>query len=261
MSSIFFNLGTPAHNRAIPYGGYVSTKGRPPFNNPIGRTTGNIRPLTNNDPTNNTVQRFGLPRPIKHYRNGIVQSYEDDYSRQVRSYHGANRMVTRLMDYPGEYTILSKVDKPSCLDNVVSTWKPSVTLTDNPSEITDTPAFCCNAEQKALQRVLPANTNLKKTYYTTNSAYLYNKCQTFDQRQFNYITSGNPVSKPGGPLSETNMYASNCASACISDTTDSQNGCSNVIYKPNNYKFAHQGAVSSSTRLLQITVDALKYKR
>ena len=267
MSSIFFNLGTRSHNRAIPPGGYQSGKGRWPFNNPIGRTTGNIRPLTNKDPSNYHIQRFGLPRPIKQYRNGIIQSSVDDYTRQVRSYKGADHMVTRLMDYPGEYNIRNGVQEPSCLDNVVSTWQPSVTLTDNPTDITQSKEYCCNWEEKALRGVLPANTVLKKTYYTTNQAYLYNKCKTFEQKQFNYLTSGNRSAKPGGPLSIPNTYNSNCPSSCIVDgpfdgTSDmSRVGCSKVIYKPSNYKFANQGAVSSSTRLLQLTVNTLRTEK
>ena len=34
-------------------------------------------------------------------------------------------------------------------------------------------------------------------------------------------------------------------------------GCGKVIYKPNNQQFAHQGAVSSSDRILKLTVDTV----
>jgi hypothetical protein len=37
----------------------------------------------------------------------------------------------------------------------------------------------------------------------------------------------------------------------------SRAGCKKVIYKPNNYQFAKQGAVSSSTRMLKLTVDTI----
>jgi hypothetical protein len=35
------------------------------------------------------------------------------------------------------------------------------------------------------------------------------------------------------------------------------NGCKLVVYKPNNYQYAKQGAVSSSTRLLKLNVDTI----
>jgi hypothetical protein len=34
-------------------------------------------------------------------------------------------------------------------------------------------------------------------------------------------------------------------------------GCQLTVYKPNNYQFAKQGAVSSSTRLLKLNVDTI----
>ena len=35
-------------------------------------------------------------------------------------------------------------------------------------------------------------------------------------------------------------------------------GCKLTVYKPNNYQFAKQGAVSSSTRLLKLNVDTIQ---
>jgi hypothetical protein len=77
--------------------------------------------------------------------------------------------------------------------------------------------------------VLGANTNVKKNYYQTTDMYLYNRCQTFQQRQFNFIRG--PIdqtildlflkypfvtakileySKPGDPLSIVNYYVAQC---------------------------------------------------
>ena len=41
-------------------------------------------------------------------------------------------------------------------------------------------------EKKALKRVRPASTNLKKNYYTTHKQYMQNRCQTYEQRVFNF---------------------------------------------------------------------------
>jgi hypothetical protein len=180
--------------------------------------------------------------------------------------------------------------------------------------------------------------------------YLYNRCQTFQQRQFNFISG--PIdkkvqqlfmtypfvtakileySKPGDPLSIINLYVAQCnpnftietaveigfihslsqslleagfISKAEYDTligssplsvetfirslqntlTEEQykivieylyqlaanpyngsvvsgptnpKGCSQVFYKPNNPQFAKQGGVSSSTRILKLTVDTI----
>jgi len=275
MSSIFFQLGTHSHNRALPSGGFKSGKGIGIYSNPVGITTGNIRPLTNKDPTNNTPQKFGLPRPIKHYRNGIISknnTTNTSSTRQVQSYTGNAHMVSRLMDYPGGASFTTNTNTTSIQSEcatcpgvgVVSTYQPSADLTDNPSPQTQTPTFCCNEEYKSRKRVIPTSTNLKKKYYTTTYAYLYNRCNTFEQRQFNYLTSGNVDSEPGGPNATENTYRANCnPNFVVMESTDidklsNQGKCAPVMYKPNNYTFSKQGAVSSSNHILQKTVNTIK---
>lgn len=112
---------------------------------------------------------------------------------------------------------------------IVSSWYPINNLTEKPEPNVTNPLLCCNQQRKALQRVLPTNTNVKKNYYQTTYMYLYNRCQTFQQRQFNFVTG--PVdkeilslfqsypfvtakilhfSKPGDPLSIVNYYVAQC---------------------------------------------------
>ena len=270
MSSIFFQLGTHSHNRAIPSGGYISGKGTGIYSNPVGLTTGNIRPLTNMDPANNAIQKFGLPRPIKHYRNGIISQP----NRVVKSYTGNAHLVSRLMDYPGGASFIDNsitLIGPECETcpgvGVVSTYQPSATLTENPTNQNQTPRFCCNEEYKSRKRVLPTKTKLKKNYYTTTKEYLYNRCNTFEQRQFNYLTSGNVASNPGGPDATDNTYRANCNPNFLVmdpnniDTLSNQSKCAPVMYKPNNYTFSKQGAVSSSNyQLLKVVNNMDKFK-
>jgi hypothetical protein len=45
--------------------------------------------------------------------------------------------------------------------------------------------------------------------------YLYNRCQTFEQREFNFISGANaggydPIAKPGSALASTNLYVAQC---------------------------------------------------
>jgi hypothetical protein len=112
---------------------------------------------------------------------------------------------------------------------IVSDWMPINNLTEKPQANVTNPLLCCNQQRKALQRVLPTNTNISKNYYQTTYMYLYNRCQTFQQRQFNFISG--PIdkkieqlflaypfvtakileySKPGDPLSIINLYVAQC---------------------------------------------------
>jgi hypothetical protein len=80
-----------------------------------------------------------------------------------------------------------------------------------------------------MRRVLPSNTNVKKNYFQTTYMYLYNRCQTFQQRQFNFIAGiidpkvlaiiqtypfvGKSIleyTKPGDPLSNLIYYVAQC---------------------------------------------------
>jgi len=231
---------------------------------------------------------------------------------------------------------------------IVASYKPNITyLTDNPEPNTTNPVLCCNPEYKARRRAIYSNTNLKKNYYTTTTQYLQNRCKTYDQKAFNFLSyrtngpgpydNNNPYListegkvKPGGPLSLTNTYLANCQlntqlyegseNAFIYQLlgimlnqniiTQSQidqfndtginsiqgffdwiqglpeadrgraneifkefinnpywgmpptgptnpTACQLTVYKPNNYQFAKQGAVSSSTRLLKLNVNTI----
>ena len=112
---------------------------------------------------------------------------------------------------------------------LVSGWYPINNLTEKPELNVTNPLLCCNQQRKAIQRVLPTSTLVKKNYYQTTGMYLYNRCQTFKQREFNFLNgsidpklseieatspyatnniSGN--SKPGAPLSTYNLYVAQC---------------------------------------------------
>jgi hypothetical protein len=229
---------------------------------------------------------------------------------------------------------------------VVVNYMPNTPyLTENPVAKTQTNSFCCNEQYKAKRRAIYASTNLKKNYYTTTKQYLQNRCQTFEQKSFNfqdnktYVTESLSNSgftaeeidaaKPGSALSQFNVYEANCYpnseileatentlvfkiitllvdKAIISNTQAnafinlniirlkhlieyinslpedvkspalavistilsnslnfefggpySENKCKLTVYKPNNYQFAKQGSVSSSTRMLKLNVDTI----
>lgn len=233
---------------------------------------------------------------------------------------------------------------------IVASYKPNITnLSEDPEPNTTNPVLCCNQEKFAKRRVIYASTNLKKNYYTTTKQYLQNRCKTYEQKAFNFLSyrtntegpyyNNNPyyislvkniVASPGSPLALTNTYLANCQlnaelytetenayiykmldimlnrniitqsevtefdktginsikgffdwiqglpesqkysalevfEAFIKDPYSGMSpfgptnpsGCQLTVYKPNNYQYAKQGAVSSSTRLLKLNVDTI----
>jgi len=243
MSSAFYPLGMNSYNNRLPQGGYQSWKS----NNPVGVTAGTIRPLTNKDPGNNYPAAFGKPRPIKHARKGatlyvpveLENPYFQTYNDYVTIDRNQNRQVTsstrgslvkQMMDNPGSFSVThSESNNPDqrgiCI--VSDNYLNPQYLTEYPEPRSTNPGFCCNAERKARRRVLPASTLLKKNYYTTLQQYRENRCQTFDQRAFNFVAPApNLVStgKPGGPeaLANSNTYFANCQpNGEIAETSES----------------------------------------
>jgi len=276
---------------------------------------------------------------------------------------GGSGLLNELQDKPGSYIVkqnlpneLSGVNQldTNCKTcegvGVVVNYYPNTTyLTDTPEKNTTNPILCCNPEYKARQRVIYASTNLSKNYYTTTKQYLQNRCKTYQQKAFNYLSFKNTLNnsvynanpyyitvennnnvQPGSPESLANTYLANCQtnapqynatqnamisqmlsimlnqniitqaqilefnslniisisglfdwinglpesekSAAINVFTSyisnpytgmpvtgpsNPTGCQLVVYKPNNYQYAKQGAVSGSTKILKLMVDTI----
>ena len=222
MSSAVYPLGMRTYNNAVLTGGYKTWKGTGNHSFPVAITSGNIRPLTNNDPTNNAPAPFGKPRPIKLYRRGtttpiplIVQdsSNPNNYitvnsNRAVKSSTPGN-LIDRTMWSPGQFSVKqnpsTEINEETQLDKdcktcngigLVTSFKPQRYLTNNPEEVsTNYPrsipgvaTICCNPEKKARRMCLPTSTNVKKDYFQTLQQYRQNRCQTYVQRAFNFRT-------------------------------------------------------------------------
>lgn len=312
----------------------------------------NVPNIIINGPTNDYTLNIDENGLINYNMNRFVKSSKGT------SLGGGSGLLNDMQDKPGGYIVklntLNEIDSVNKLDNncktcegvgIVASYKPNKTyLTENPEPNTTNPILCCNPEYKAKRRTMYASTNLKKNYYTSSSQYLQNRCKTYDQKAFNfvsyktnendknnpYIISVNSNVKPGSPQSLSNTYLANCQlnaqlyegseNAFIYQMLDimlSQNiitqnaiiefnntginsiqgffnwiqllsepqreeankvfkefinnpywgmppsgptnpvGCQLTVYKPNNYQFAKQGAVSSSTRMLKLNVDTI----
>jgi len=189
----------------------LTWKGKEPFSNQVIITSTHIRPLTNNDARNSFSTGFGLPRPIKHYRRGRVISNEGSESinnRAVKTSTGCSLgggsgglgLIGQLISNPGSFIAKNSIHDTNttntdCVDcngiKLSSNWYPDNKTTDVVNSV-----FCCNQQKNAIRRVLPASTIVKKDYSQTHSAYMYNKCKTFKQREFNFSREPYIVTDP-----------------------------------------------------------------
>lgn len=323
--------------------------------------TANIPNLVLPDPHNGTITVDINEKDLISYNmNRYVASSK---GTSLGGGFGGSGLLNDLQDKPGAYIVkqnsANEINGVTQLDNncktcegvgIVASYYPNNTyLTENPEPNVENPILCCNQEYKAKRRAIYASTNLKKNYYTTHKQYLQNRCKTYDQKAFNFLSyktldnsvyqsnpyyisvNGNNGATPGSPESLTNTYLANCQpNAQIYDATENalisqmlaimvQNGiitqsqitqfytlninsiqgfftwintsltgvtqtealnifkafinnpywgmplsgpsnpagCQLVVYKPNNYQFAKQGAVDSSTRNLKLNVDTI----
>ena len=111
----------------------------------------------------------------------------------------------------------------------------------------------------------------KKNYYTNNAQYLYNRNKTYSQNSFHFLKSTDDINvtssatnsqknsalKPGGPLSTWENYKFNTNSHCIVGESDGKPCRKEVMYDPNNYKYATQGAVTDRTHNLSLILSTL----
>ena len=185
--------------------------------------------------------------------NNVFETQLINYNtdRYVKSTKGASLgggaggfgLLNQMLDTPGSYLVaqnkLDEVNNTTALDNecskcqgvgIIDNYYPNTTyLTENHESNVTNQVLCCNQEKKARRRVLPANTNLPKNYYTTHIQYMENRCQTYQQKVFNF-QSVNPVqveavansiyplattaeilaAKPGSALATLNTYVANC---------------------------------------------------
>jgi hypothetical protein len=178
----------------------------------------------------------------------VNRAVKSSISSSLGGGNGGTGLISQMIDMPGSFIVKDNGLKELSLkeqtndglniDNeckncngvgIVSNWMPIKNLTEKPEPNVTNPILCCNQQRKAYQRVLPTNTNIKKNYFQTTYMYLYNRCQTFKQRQFNFIVG--PIdkkilslflaypfvtakiieySKPGDPLSIANYYVAQC---------------------------------------------------
>jgi hypothetical protein len=246
---------------------YKSWKGKT-----FSQITSNIRVNTIIDPSSVPILTTHLimnPQPLKIYRKEIVSVPLKTCNRRT------SVKISDLMEKPGGNIVnsieldkntngLVNINDPN-LPNILGEY-PGSSCCDIPLTISGENVnlvnHCLSTQNNALNRVRSSGMIRRKfnanknndTYYTSAGQYLDSRNKTFVQNTYHMLRKGDATSIPGSAKSQTNVYASNTVAHCAGGEDTSYIP---VYYKPNNTKFAEQGGVSSSTRLLRLKYDTI----
>lgn len=159
---------------------------------PNSVSTGTIYPTKNKDNTILASYSASKPFPMKHMRQG----YNPDQTHRAHTAFTHSRMrVSTMQDRPGAYIQNTSApmteEENDCLGTTfVSNVAPIHSLSETPNPlIGQSKVFCCNKEKDAKHRVLPTNTNLPVQYYPQRFQRLQSRCQTYDQKAFNFVST------------------------------------------------------------------------
>jgi hypothetical protein len=203
-------------------------------------------------------------RPIKHWRKQLIPRQETG---------GAGRAgMVGFMGVPGSSSILGNTSQQACCNNASSTvltdtiLQPisdvSPTNINGNKTVIDNRTICvaCNPENNIIKS---ATTILSKTYYPDRKGYLQSRCLLYDQ-----LLSGNPVAGINYFDANGNVLTPDGKNGVEQRSTDTLlnltpnstgSNCTNgiSIYKPNNYQYATQGAVDSSSRIARLKYNTI----
>lgn len=176
---------------------------------------------------NEFQSKFSTPRPLKQYRKQIIPFFNNK-SKQVS--------IDNVMGPNGSFYSKSNEIINGCYNNTEDLNVLTEYILDKPKPCLGNKKNneCVGGNTNVYFR--RANTNLNKNYYQTSKAYLYSKCKTYDQKNI----LGNNIDENSYKMSKCDLEL-----------------CNKTIYKPNNTKFATQGSVTSSTRLLRLKNDTI----
>ena len=224
-----------------------------------GKTFGQITSsIQKNDTivTDKNTELFFKSTPLKIYRRETnTATQKSNSTKQSTSIDVINRPGSSLVVF----------DETDC-DCVGTKQTLDTNLVNNRGE----QGLCCNEDMFNPSRIARTRARgaslLKKTpyfgasansapYATTSKEHLTNRGKTFKQNQYHYFQSGNGVVKPGAPGSENNKYAVNSNGNVY--CPDNPDYYQETQFKPNNYKFAQQGGVSSGSRTARLNYDTI----
>lgn len=241
-----------------------------PFLSWKGKTFGQIISSIQKNENTSTMEGKLLfqAAPLKIYRREIVTKPLQTQSSKIST-------SIELLEQPGSALVISNPDaKWTVCDSNCNGTKLTLdtNLINNRGETYE----CCtdlgsnSSVRKSLdpatiakQRVRSSGIISKKPpssvttapYCTTSSEYLATRGKSFEQNQFHYLKTGNPLVKPGAPGSQNNKYAINDESGVY--CPDVSGFYIQTQFKPNNYKFSQEGGVSSSARTTRLNYNTI----
>ena len=219
-----------------------------------------------NDPSLNVSVNMFHAQPLKMYRREIAST-----PMKTPSLPRTGVSIDEL-NRPGGTIMIQKytTSVPTGLDRIVlDPFEAGAT-----SNSTDHPGTCksftsngiCLAQETNARRRCRSSGIMKPNYNSSASQYLTSRNKTFQQNQFNFFVSGNQSATPGSALAQNNVYASQGttfaqlvydASGVLSTCSKMKKPYTNVVYKPNNSRFAQQGAASASSLILSKKFDTI----
>jgi len=219
-----------------------------------------------NDPSLNVHVNMFHAQPLKIYRKEIASTPMKTplLPRTGVSIDELNR--------PGGTIMIQKYKTalPTGLDRIV--LDPFEAGATNNS--TEHPGTCasftsngmCLAQETNARRRCRSSGIMKHNYNSSASQYLTSRNKTFQQNQFHFFVSGNQSATPGSALAQSNVYASQGttfaqmvydASGVLSSCSKMKKPYTNVVYKPNNSRFAQQGGVSAGALINRKKFDTI----
>jgi hypothetical protein len=236
-----------------------------------GRTLSQLYPVLKKnkyDAANSAITKYTImkPMPLKHYRKEIPTQIGNHANPRKSA------SISSIMETPGYTTVESKTTD-TCI--TLNTKNKSLHVvfedskTSRPCNSCDVVSVSSNNNSSAYLRSMSQADNAKRRVrsagmnrprydveknnrpqnYNSASQYLHGRNLTFEQNQFHNMRVENAKNKAN------NVYASNTIQYCGSESSKTQ--YVPVYYKPNNSKFATQGAVDSSDRLVRLKYDTI----
>ena len=228
----------------------------------FSEVTSLLKKNTNYDENNDNYSVFFKPPPLKIYRREIANVSNTSASRKSST--------IQSFEVPGGSIVFDSNDN-NC-KGVLNTKEfnyNSIRDNYNPCSVCDEPLQGAtdstfvrshSTQDNARRRVRSggmnrtkfiANKNNTQNYFSSSSQYLHGRNKTFKQNQFNSLRKEGSQTEDNIPV-----YASNTIQSCGTDASGNTSYVP-IYYKPNNAKFAQQGGVSSSNRLVRLKYDTI----
>ena len=158
----------------------------------------------------------------------IVKANYDENGNTV-NHHDCDGLATTLDIHRNE----NKYENPSC-DNCHGNFPEESSIRNLTQQE--------NAKRRVRSSGMDREIGKPKNYFSSTKEYLHSRSKRFQQNEYHSVSKG----------SNGNDYRTNTITHCTN-----KNSYVPIHYKPNNEKFAQQGAVDASSRLTRLKYDVI----